>query len=714
MTFYTNRNNIEPKFRLIAFMVMVLFGLFGAIMTLQSIGSGQFTGDNGFINEFMCSCSLWMLFSIVITCASLFYFALFGLAVLFLSFSQNFSTFFCLPIMALEFSYSLFALFGLAVFFECFLVKFFSLTCLLVVYKTCFTTRPIALLFPRMLVKFGNWFNFVAFQALFCLNCFRHNQFLGNWLCLEVATRPTLVPTSLYSIGSRRHVNSKIIRNLAILSFFLFSGVCLAEDVKGNRIKNLGYPIVATDAASMQFVLDYTAAGGHDILSAAHGDTTTTGVPTRGSMMIANSTPKWAEVGIGAAGTIWRSDGTDPAWSATTNITSLGTIVTGVWQGTAIADTYVANDISLTSIAQAANVDLTGVATNDVLKYNGTNFVVVPYDQDLSFSIATFSDNEATTQLIGSGAWETTGNITFDATYNNGPPSAATITISSNDGGYSVWGTNPLVMSSPYATKDTTEDTYYPASRGQYVTFTLNTTPSDSDTETVTFQNYIWYGDGVKADTYLEADIEAETSTLSSDHTTSVSINAGAGEYLVFAYPTTYTQIPVGTDYEDDGAGTGFIFNSITCACALDNAALSITNTAGYAENYDVVVSTTANLGNHTLTTYSTAQTTNTIYWGYHTDTSATEATIEGLSGGSSAASNDNTRTFTVTTGANQYIYFAYPKRLGAVTFYVGGFEGGFESVDTDSVGNSNGWSEDYYSYRSSNANLGEVEVTTQ
>jgi len=372
------------------------------------------------------------------------------------------------------------------------------------------------------------------------------------------------------------------------------------------------------------------------------------------------------------------------------------------------------DDVSDDDVGGLQNVSEADVATNDVLKYNGTSWVCAAYNDDLSFSIAAFSDNESTIQLIGSGVWESSGSITFDATYNNGPPSAATITISSDDGGYGVWGTNPLVMDSPYDTKNTTEDTDYPASRGQYVRFTLGTTPADSDTETVTFQNYIWYGDEVKADTYTEADIEAETSTLSSDHTRSVSINAGAGEYLVFSYPTTYTQIPVGADYEDDGGGTGFVFNNITCACALDNAALSITNSAGYNENYDVIVSTVANLGNHTLTTYTSRTAINTIYWGYHTDTSATEATIEGLSGGSSAASNDNTREFTVTAGENQYIYFAYPKRLGEVTFWVGGFEGGFESVDTDSVTNVNGWTEDYYSYRSTNANLGETTVTTQ
>lgn len=77
-----------------------------------------------------------------------------------------------------------------------------------------------------------------------------------------------------------------------------------------------------------------TTSTAHNILSGTH-DATTNAV-TRGSIIYGNSTPKWDELVIGSSGTILRSDGTDVVWSATTNITALGTIVTGTWNATAI------------------------------------------------------------------------------------------------------------------------------------------------------------------------------------------------------------------------------------------------------------------------------------------------------------------------------------------------------------------------------------------
>lgn len=60
---------------------------------------------------------------------------------------------------------------------------------------------------------------------------------------------------------------------------------------------------------------------------------------------------------------------------------------------------------------------------------------------------------------------------------------------------------------------------------------------------------------------------------------------------------------------------------------------------------------------------------------------------------------------------AGQYIYYAVPKRLGTVSFKVGGFEGGFESPETVSVTNSSNYTEDYYVYRSTNKITGSTSV---
>lgn len=66
---------------------------------------------------------------------------------------------------------------------------------------------------------------------------------------------------------------------------------------------------------------------------------------------------------------------------------------------------------------------------------------------------------------------------------------------------------------------------------------------------------------------------------------------------------------------------------------------------------------------------------------------------------------------FTVTAGEGQYIYYCLPARLGACTFAVGGFTGGFSFVDMISLTNASGYTENYYIYRSDNANLGVTSV---
>jgi hypothetical protein len=66
----------------------------------------------------------------------------------------------------------------------------------------------------------------------------------------------------------------------------------------------------------------------------------------------------------------------------------------------------------------------------------------------------------------------------------------------------------------------------------------------------------------------------------------------------------------------------------------------------------------------------------------------------------------------TVTAGEGEYIFYCLPKRMGTCTFKVGGFEGGFELVATMSFTNASGYTEDYYIYKSVNANLGKTTVS--
>ena len=94
----------------------------------------------------------------------------------------------------------------------------------------------------------------------------------------------------------------------------------------------------------------------------------------------------------------------------------------------------------------------------------------------------------------------------------------------------------------------------------------------------------------------------------------------------------------------------------------------------------------------------------NRIYYGAASDL----ATVTSLS---SVLSNDPERTITVNAGAEQYIVYAIPARLGDVVFYVGGFEGGFEAPVSQMLTNQSGYAEAYNVYRSTNPNLGETTV---
>ena len=94
----------------------------------------------------------------------------------------------------------------------------------------------------------------------------------------------------------------------------------------------------------------------------------------------------------------------------------------------------------------------------------------------------------------------------------------------------------------------------------------------------------------------------------------------------------------------------------------------------------------------------------NRVYYGAAADL----ATVTSLN---SVLSNDPERTITVNAGAGEYIIYAIPARLGDVTFFVSGFEGGFEDPEEQTLTNQSGYQETYKVYRSTNANLGETTV---
>jgi len=68
-----------------------------------------------------------------------------------------------------------------------------------------------------------------------------------------------------------------------------------------------------------------------------------------GDIMYASGAGQWVRLVKGTASDVLVSDGSVPSWSKTTGITAVGTIATGVWQGTSIGTTY--TDAKVTAVA---------------------------------------------------------------------------------------------------------------------------------------------------------------------------------------------------------------------------------------------------------------------------------------------------------------------------------------------------------------------------
>lgn len=88
----------------------------------------------------------------------------------------------------------------------------------------------------------------------------------------------------------------------------------------------------------------------------------------------------------------------------------------------------------------------------------------------------------------------------------------------------------------------------------------------------------------------------------------------------------------------------------------------------------------------------------NHIFWGTSADTTITETLVELLN--NNVISDAKARTISVSPN-DEYVYYAYPKRLGTATFRLGMLVGGFTDPATIRITNPTGYAEDYLVYRS-------------
>lgn len=99
----------------------------------------------------------------------------------------------------------------------------------------------------------------------------------------------------------------------------------------------------------------------------------------------------------------------------------------------------------------------------------------------------------------------------------------------------------------------------------------------------------------------------------------------------------------------------------------------------------------------------------NGIYYGVASEPS--EYNSEFILGLTKVLKNSRVSPITVNAGEGEYIYYALPKRYGECAFTVGSFTGGFSLVDTIAFTNAHGYTEDYYIYKSDDANRGSITI---
>jgi hypothetical protein len=187
----------------------------------------------------------------------------------------------------------------------------------------------------------------------------------------------------------------------------------------------------------------------HNLLSAPHSDTTP-GVVLRGDLITGQgATSKWSRLALGTNGQLLRSNGTDILWSdltksdlglesventalstwlGTANITTLGTITSGTWNGTEIADAKIAtaltgktyNGLTITTTTGTLTVgNLKTLTVNNILAFSGTDNTTMTFPA----TSATIARTDAGQTFTGTQIFSSTitGSISGNAeTVTNG------------------------------------------------------------------------------------------------------------------------------------------------------------------------------------------------------------------------------------------------------------------------------------------------------
>jgi len=318
--------------------------------------------------------------------------------------------------------------------------------------------------------------------------------------------------------------------------------------------------------------------------STVAGPTGVTG-PTGEDGPIGNTGPTGEDGSIGATGAAGATGSTGAAGAAgatgATGATGDGLFDTTFATGTSLDHSINFDDINTVSgggrkfpvLLEDGGVTFDYIRAQDIF-----------LDSEFVFGINSFSISGSSTALIGTGNYSLTGR-SLSATYQTpGSISVADADVTTNassDSGF------PVDLSSGSASV-ASNNIAFPASKNSSVTFTLGATGSDgsfaTSTDSITFRNNNYYG--VSSNAGLTGpDLSSLSSNLDNNRSYSFSVNAGAGEYIYYAYPSSYGD----ASFTVGGFAGGF--------SKLHGGATAHTNSAGFSETYFIYRSDNASLG---------------------------------------------------------------------------------------------------------------------
>ena len=406
------------------------------------------------------------------------------------------------------------------------------------------------------------------------------------------------------------------------------------------------------------------------------------------------------------------------------NVTSDNLTVEG--DGAVSGSTTSTGSFGLIEIA-GIDINPSGIARDQVLKFNGTNFVAANPDDTFVFTIADFDTNDGSTpQLIGTGSWKAPGALTFTATYNNGPPDGHS---GGSEGAPKITsiidnvtsGSDMFPLSSSFSTGTNNRAILFPPDSSDDIRFRLFASAgSDTDTEfsdqRIYFFNQFVYGDINKNNGFTQADIRtlAAANTITSNDTTrTISVSIGASNYLAFAHRTGDTN--VAQVYSGNNPNRLTVAMDRTDATTITplKETVSYLNTAGYTENFFVYASKEQNIDAHssTFVTTTSTQKKNYIYWGAESSFTNNETNIEALDNKSTTYDDGSItgNTLSVGTFTSKFVIIAIPNRYGDNdTDYQfkdnsTNLPFAFDQQSDVTITNAVGFQEDYSVYKSTN-----------